>query len=220
MTRINKDMLRLFYTPGACSMVAHIVLEEAGADYDRHLVDFAKGDQSAPDFLAVNPKARVPALLTDRGVLTETPAIVAYIAQTYPQAGLAPADPFGFAQVQAFNIHVATTIHVAFRQISRPEHYADGPEAAAALKAKVPELAEGHFAVIEAMLRDGRPFVHGDRFTTSDATLFVFANYLRMGDRGDAGKLPHIVAHRDRIGQREAVRRVLAVEGLREAWAA
>jgi glutathione S-transferase len=212
-------MQTLFYTPGACSMVSHIVLEEAGAPYARQAIDFSAGEQCAPAFLKINPKARVPALVTARGVLTENPAIIAYVAQAHPEARLAPVgDPFAFADVQAFNMYIATGIHVAFRQISRPDAYADGAQAASALRGKVPALADAFFALIEDRLADGRPFIHGDSFTISDPYLFVFANYLRMGDRGDASKIPHVIAHRDRIRQRPAVARVLEVEGLTEAW--
>jgi len=212
-------MLKLFYTPGACSMVSHIALEEAGARYERHALDFDRGEQLAPDYLAINPKGRVPALVTDRGVITENPAIIAYVAQMHPEAGLSPTDdPFAFAQVQAFNIYIATTIHVAFRQISRPEAYAPGPEAAAALRAAVPAIAGGHFALIEEMLGDGRTFVHGERYSLSDIYLFVFSNYLRMGDRGDAARLPRIIAHRNRVRTRPAVQRVLEIEGLADRW--
>lgn len=213
-------MLTLFYIPGACSLVPHIALEEAGADYRRHLVDYAGGETRTPEYRAISPLGRVPALLTDRGPITENPAILSYIAQSHPQAGLAPLDdPFAFAQVQMFNLFIANNLHVAFRQIAFPDSYADGADAAAALKAKAPELADRYFAVIEAGLADGRPYVHGDRFTLSDIYLFVYANYLRLGDRGDPARVPHVIAHRRHIRQRPAVARILAIEGLAEAWA-
>lgn len=213
-------MLTLFYIPGACSLVPHIALEEAGADYRRHLVDYAGGETRTPEYRAISPLGRVPALLTDRGPITENPAILSYIAQSHPQAELAPLDDlFAFAQVQMFNLFIANNLHVAFRQIAFPDSYADGADAAAALKAKAPELADRYFAVIEAGLADGRPYVHGDRFTLSDIYLFVYANYLRLGDRGDPARVPHVIAHRGRIRQRPAVERILAIEGLAEAWA-
>src|ERR687886_1496416 len=97
-------MLKLFYAVGTCALASHITLEEAGAEYETVRLDFAAGDQRKPEYLKVNPKGRVPALITDRGVLTETPAILAYIAQVFPKAKLAPLDdPFDFAQVQSFN---------------------------------------------------------------------------------------------------------------------
>jgi glutathione S-transferase len=212
-------MLKLYYMPGACSMVPHIALEEAGADYERVLVDFGKGDQLKPDFLQINPKARVPALATDRGVLTENPAILGYVARTFPQARLANLDDaFAFAQMQAFHMFIATTIHITFRQISRPDYYADGAIAASALRAKVPERSNEQFAIIEEQLADGRAWVHGDQYTLSDAYLFVFASYLQWGDRGDPARFPAIRAHRARVRERPAVERVLQAEGLATSW--
>ena len=212
-------MLKLFYMPGACSMVPHIALEEAGAQYERVLIDFAQGDQLKPEYLKINPKARVPALSTDRGVLTEIPAILGYIALTFPAAQLAKIeDPFEFAELQAFHMYIATTIHVTFRQISRPDYFADGEAAAQALRAKVPERSNEHFALIERQFADGRPWVHGDRYTASDPYLFVFASYLRRGDRGEPERFPAIMAHRARVRARPAVERVLEAEGLAATW--
>ena len=83
-------MLKLFYAVGTCALASHIALEEAGAQYETVRLNFADGEQRKPEYLKVNPKGRVPALVTDKGVLTETPAILAYIAQLYPRASLAP----------------------------------------------------------------------------------------------------------------------------------
>jgi glutathione S-transferase len=212
-------MLSLFYTPGACSMVPHIVLEEAGAQYEKVLVDFGRGDQLTPEFLKINPKARVPVLLTDRGALTEIPAILAYVARSFPKARLADIeDHFSFADMQAFQMFIATTIHVTFRQLSRPEFYADGEAAAVALRAKVPDKSNEHFTIIEEQLADGREWVHGDRYTASDPYLFVFAGYLRRGDRGDPSRFPAIMSHWARVRERPAVERVLQHEGLADTW--
>ena len=83
-------MLKLFYVPSTCALASHIALEDAGATYEAVRLDFAKEDQLKPEFLAINPKARVPALVTNQGILTETPAILAFIAQSFPDAALAP----------------------------------------------------------------------------------------------------------------------------------
>ena len=212
-------MLELYYMPGACSMIPHIALEEAGATYTRTLVDFSRGDHRKPEFLRINPNARVPALVTERGVLTENPAILGYIACRFPQAGLADTgDPYAFADMQAFQMFIATTIHITFRQISRPDYYADGEAAAAALRAKVPERSNEHFTLIERKLSDGRSWVHGGRYSLSDPYLFVFASYLKRGDRGDPALFPAIRAHGARVRARPAVQRVLEVEGLADRW--
>ena len=91
-------MLKLFYAVGTGALASHIALEEAGAEYDAVRLEFGTNDQRKPEYLAINPKGRVPALVTDDGVLTETPAILAFVAQSFPSAGLAPmADRSGRA---------------------------------------------------------------------------------------------------------------------------
>ena len=211
-------MLKLYYAPGACSLAPHIALEEAGAPYEVERVDLRAGAQRSAAYLAVNPKGRVPALLTDRGILTEAPVILGYIAQTQPDAHLAPiGDPFAFADMQAFNLFLATTVHVAFAHIFRPERYAEGEAPATAMRAKAPESLAAAFALIEARFADGRPFVQGDAYTVADPYLFTFSRWLaaRRLDGQPLGRLadfPHVAAHHARVGERPAVVRVLAAE--------
>src|ERR1700682_5475042 len=100
-------VLKLFYAVGTCALASHIALEEAGAEYDAVRLELRTNDQRKPEYLAINPKGRGPGLVTDDGVLTETPAILAFVAQSFPRAGLAPtADPLAFACVQAFNSYL------------------------------------------------------------------------------------------------------------------
>ena len=107
-------MIKLYYAAHTCSLASHIALEDAAADYSTVRISFAAGEQRKPEYLAINPKGRAPALVTDKGVLTETPAILVFIAQSCPQARLAPLDDaFLFAQVQAFNSYLCSTLHVA-----------------------------------------------------------------------------------------------------------
>ena len=128
-------MLRLHYSPHTCALASHIALEQAGAAYEAVRVDFARNEQRAPEYLAVNPKGRVPALVTERGVLTETPAILAFVCQSHPEAKLAPLDdPFAFAQVQAFNSYLCSTVHVAHAHRMRGHRWADDPAAHEAMK--------------------------------------------------------------------------------------
>src|ERR1700748_3393324 len=106
-------MLKFYYAPKSCALASHIALEEAGADYETVRLSLAANQQRDAAYTAINPKARVPSLETDRGVLTETPAILTFIAQTHPATQLAPFDdPFAFAQVQAFNAYLCATLHV------------------------------------------------------------------------------------------------------------
>ena len=119
-------MMKFFYAPNTCSLASHIALEEAGAEYEAIRIDFTKADQKKPDYLAINPKARVPALVTEQGVLTETPALLVYVAQRYPASKLAPIeDPFALAEVQAFNSYLCSTVHVAHAHRMRGYRWAD-----------------------------------------------------------------------------------------------
>lgn len=208
--------MKFYYIPGACSVASHIALEECGAAYEGIAVDVFRGDTRTPEFLAISPRGFVPVLHTQDGAITENVAILAYLAQTHPHAELLPAfTPFGLAQATAFNGFLATTVHITLRHFSRPRMFADGDIAHAALRAKVPEMLDYYFGKVEAMLSDGRPFVHGDRFTVSDPYLFIYASYLLWPtDRCDLTAIPHVMAHRERILARPATQRALAQEGI------
>ncbi|RMI21573.1 glutathione S-transferase family protein [Sinorhizobium meliloti] len=202
-------MLKLFYTPGTCSLASHIALEEAGAGYEVHRVDFSKAEQTKPDYLTINPKGRVPALVTDRGILTETPAILAYIAQSFPKARLAPLDdPFEFARLQSFLSYLCSTVHVAHAHARRPARWADDPAAQEAMKAKVPQNMADCFALIERTMFVG-PFVRGDAYSVADPYLFTIAGWLES-DGVDPARFPRILDHRNRMAERPAVAKVLA----------
>ena len=127
-------MLRLFYAPNACSLAPHIALNEAGADYEAVLIDTKNGEQRTAAYLAINPKARVPSLATDRGILTEVPVLLGYIARNFPKAELAPTDGFDFFEMQSFNTYLASTIHITYAHLFRPERYADSDAANADLR--------------------------------------------------------------------------------------
>ncbi|MBV9374088.1 MAG: glutathione S-transferase family protein [Alphaproteobacteria bacterium] len=204
-------MIKLFYAPNTCSLASHIALEEAGAAYTTVRVDFAINEQRRPEYLAVNPKGRVPALVTDSGTLTETPAILAFIAQSFPKAGLAPFDePFAFAQVQAFNSYLCSTVHVAHAHRMRGNRWADDPAAIAEMKRKVPESVGAAYDLIEHGMLKG-PWVMGETYSICDPYLFTLSEWLE-GDGVDLSRLPKVVAHRNRMFERAAVREAIAEE--------
>jgi glutathione S-transferase len=200
--------LTLFSARGTCALATHIALIEARADFDLVLLDFAQQAQRTPAYLALNPKGRVPALRTPQGVLTETVALLSYVAQAFPQAGLAPADPFGFAQLQAFNAYMASTVHVAHAHGRRGARWADDAAAHAAMQAKVPQNMREACANIEANYLHG-DWVMGDAYTVADAYLFTVAGWL-AGDEVDMAGFPKIAAHHARMQARPAVREALA----------
>jgi glutathione S-transferase len=204
-------MLKLFYATGSCALASHIAIEEAGADYEPVRVDFAANQQRSSGYLAINPKGRVPALATDRGILSETPAILLYIAQSFPAAKLAPLDdPFALAQAQAFNMYLCATVHVAHAHARRGYRWADDPAAIAEMKRKAPQVVDECFDLIESEMFAG-PWVMGADYTICDAYLFTVAGWLD-GNRLDPARLPKIFDHRRRMAERPAVKRALAAE--------
>ena len=202
-------MLKLFYAPGTCALASHIALEEANAPYETTRLDFTKGDQRKPEYLKVNPKGRVPALVTDRGILTETPAILVYIAQSFPASKLAPVDdPFALAQAQAFNSYLCSTVHVAHAHRPRGMRWADDPAAIEAMKRKVPQNMTECFELIEREMFVG-PWVLGSTYSICDPYLFTIAGWLES-DSVDLAKLPKTKDHYERMLARPAVSKVVA----------
>jgi glutathione S-transferase len=204
-------MMKFFYAPNTCSLASHIALEEAGAEYEAIRIDFTKADQKKPDYLAINPKARVPALVTEQGVLTETPALLVYVAQRYPASKLAPIeDPFALAEVQAFNSYLCSTVHVAHAHRMRGYRWADDEAAFESMRRKAPQAVAECFSLIERdMLRE--PFVMGDTLTVCDFYLFTLAQWLEA-DGVDIESLPKVKDHRRRISERPSVKKVVAAE--------
>lgn len=206
-------MLTLYYTPRTCALASHIALIDAGAPHDLHRIDFSKAEQTSPTYLAINPKGRVPALATPGGILTETPAILTYIAQSFPQAHLAPADAFAFAKMQEFNCFLASTLHVAHAHGPRGSRWTDDPAAILALKQKVPQTVTAGFAMVEAMLAaTGGPFVMGADYSVADPYLYTLATWIE-GDGVDTSALPRVLAHRAMMAARPSVIQAVAKEG-------
>jgi glutathione S-transferase len=204
-------MLKLYYAPHTCSLASHIALEDAGAEYSTARINFATEEQRKPEYLAINPKGRAPALVTDKGVLTETPAILAFIAQSFPKARLAPLDdPFLFAEMQAFNSYLCSTLHVAHAHRMRGFRWADDPAAIAEMQRKVPESVGAGFALIEDKMLRG-PWVMGETYTICDPYLFTIAQWMEQ-DGVDPSRFPKVTAHRRRMSERVEVKKAVAEE--------
>jgi len=203
-------MLKLYYSPGSCALASHIALEESGIAYTAERVDFKNSQQTTPEYLAINPKGRVPALVTDRGVLTENPAILTFVAQSAPQARLLPEDPYVFAQAQSFNTYLCSTVHINHAHKMRGYRWAAEENSFADMKRKVPETMAASFGLIERDMLKG-PWVMGDQFTVCDPYLFTLGLWLE-GDGVDLATLPKVAAHRKRMLERPAVAKVVADE--------
>jgi glutathione S-transferase len=205
-------MLKLYYAAHTCSLASHIALEDAGAEYELRRIEFSKTQQQqSADYLKINPKARVPAMVTPRGILTETPAILAFIAQSFPNAQLAPLDdPFAFAELQAFNSYLCSTLHVAHAHRMRGYRWADDQASFADMQRKVPKSVGACFDLIESNLLRG-PWVMGGDYTIADPYLFTLAQWLEA-DGVDPKRIPRVVEHRSRMSERPNVRKVIAEE--------
>lgn len=204
-------MIKLYFTPHTCSLASHIALEDAGAEYTTERISFSAEQQKSPAYVAINPKARVPAMVTARGVLTETPAMLAFIAQSFPQAKLAPLDdPFAFAEVQSFNSYLCSTVHISHAHRMRGYRWADEPSSFADMQRKVPQSVTAGFELIEHGMLKG-PWVMGDDYTICDPYLFTLAQWLE-GDGADLARLPRVLDHRRRMSELPNVRKAIAVE--------
>tara|TARA_R110000850_G_scaffold48853_29_gene120836 strand:- start:312 stop:959 length:648 start_codon:yes stop_codon:yes gene_type:complete len=200
-------MITLCYAKGTAALAPHILLEDAGATYDARLVDFSAAEQQSPDFLAINPKGRVPALITAEGTLTETPAILAYIAQLYPDANLAPADAFGFAQAQAFNLYLAATVHVNHAHKQRGGRWTDDEAAQEKMRQKVPSNMTDCARIIERHYFKG-PWVMGETYSMCDAYLFVITRWMKV-DGVNLDDFPLITAHFAAMQERTGVQKIM-----------
>ncbi|HEY0835222.1 MAG TPA: glutathione S-transferase N-terminal domain-containing protein [Azospirillum sp.] len=205
-------MLTLYYSPGACSLASHIALEETGAPFEARPVILAKGEQRTPEYMAINPRARVPALRVDGGeVLTENPAILTHLARRFPEAGLLPADPLAEARCLSLMAFLSSTVHPAFAHIFRPERFADDTAAHPAIKETGRRVFFDCLKEIDGLLA-GKEWVQGS-YTVCDPYLLVFY-WWGMRIELPVAELANYTAHKQRMLARPAVRRAIEREGI------
>jgi glutathione S-transferase len=206
-------MLTLHYAPNTISLATHIALEEAGAQYELVRLDFSANEQRGEAYRRINPKGGAPALVTDEGILTETPALLFYVAQTHPTANLAPLDdPFALAKVQAFNAYLCSTVHPSHSMRLRGARWSDDPAVIEALKVKVPANMAACYTLIEAEMFEG-PWVMGEAYSIVDPYLFILELWMRV-DGCRLEDFPKLAEHNRRMRERPAVQRALAMEGM------
>ncbi|PPE68349.1 glutathione S-transferase family protein [Caldimonas thermodepolymerans] len=198
-------MLTLYYHPLACSLGAQLALADAGIPHEAVYVDLA-GDRSA--YRQINPLGTVPAIRTEAGVLTETTAIHAWLAQAYPEAGLLPKDPFGFAQGVSLLAWLAASAQPARRQVRMPARFTSEAACHAQIQATGRELFERCLQRIDGLLAGKDWVLGGDRPSSCDYQLMVYANWCAL-DGLALDPWPNFRQLRDRLLQRPAVRRVL-----------
>ncbi|MCO6186745.1 glutathione S-transferase family protein [Rhizobium sp. L1K21] len=203
--------MKFYFGRGTVALASLIALEETGITYEPVRLDMAAGQQRSPDYLAINPKGRVPALVTDQGILTETPALLVYIAQLAPEKKLAPLDDaFAFARLQSFNSYLCSTVHVAHAHKLRGSRWADQESSFEDMRNRVAGNVTECFSLIESEMFIG-PWVLGDQYSVADAYLFTVAGWL-AGDGVDVNQFPAIADFVARMRARPAVAKAVALE--------
>jgi glutathione S-transferase len=202
--------MKLYYSPGACSIGIHVILEEIGAPFDLELVNLREGAQFGTEFTAVNPKSKVPTLLRDDAtVLTEFPAIAYWLAATHPEAKLWPADAERQSRALEAMEYVTATVHMqGYTRINRPARFTPTAADEERVKEQGAEMVQKGLHILERSLGD-KQWVAGD-YSVADAALF----YVELWADQRGRSLPaNEAAHLARMKERPAVQRVLRKEG-------
>ncbi|MEQ8813181.1 MAG: glutathione binding-like protein [Thalassobaculum sp.] len=202
--------MKLYYSPGACSLAVHIALRLADQPFEMERVDSAtKTTETGADYRAINPRGYVPALILDGGeTITEAPALLQYVADQAPQAALAPAPgTLARTRLQEALNYIASELHKAFKPFFSGAPIADTDRPAAE------EVVANRMGFAEAMLSDGRRHLVGDRVSVADLYLFTVANWCNFVGI-DLGRWPNVQALVGRIGALPATRDAMAAEGL------
>jgi glutathione S-transferase len=204
--------IKLYYAPGACSLASHIALEEVGIPYETQRIKTAEGEQRSPEYLAINPRGRVPALVVDGKVLTENVGIMAFVGGGFGQGKVWPKDTWEQAKCLSSMAWLSNTVHPSYARYFRAERYIEGEEHKQALKAKALADFSDCLAEIDRLL-EGRRWSMGNRYCVVDGYLLVFYRW------GNRAKLPvKSLANYSRVMNavlaRPAVKKVMADEGI------
>ena len=200
--------MKLYYSPGVCSLSPNIIAHEIGLPLDLEKVDTkAKRTETGRDFLAINPKGYVPVLELDNGeLLTEGPAIVQYVADQKPESGIAPPNgTLARSRLQEMLGYINSEIHKTYS----PFFKADTP--AETLAERTAYLRKRYQFVEDSLAK--QEWLMGDKFGLADAYLFVVTNWAR-GIKFDLSDFPALQAFQKRVAERPAVQAAMAAEGL------
>jgi glutathione S-transferase len=204
-------MLKLYFSPGVCSLASHITLEETGASYQTQPTLLPKGEHQSEAYLKVNPRGKVPALQLDDGqVLTENTAILSYVAKQFPQAKMWPSDPVGEARAISTMAWFSNTVHPSFTHIMRPERFTADPNGTEQVKEQGKKAFWANCEEIDRILA-GKEWILGAQYTVCDPYALVFYGWgMRAGMK--MAELKNYTAHKDRMLKRPAVRKILERE--------
>lgn len=203
-------MLKLYFSPGACSMASHIGIEETGAPYEEKPTLLAKGEHKTEAYLKINPRGKVPALEVDGRVIVENTAILTYLAKRFPEKKLLPADPLDEARCISNMAWFSNTLHPGYGHYFRPERFIEGEAGVPAVKEMGRKTFYAGLQEVDAMLQ-GKAWIMGDQYTVADPYALVFYGWgVRAGL--DMNALGAYTAWKERMLERPAVRRILESE--------
>lgn len=204
--------IKLYYAPGACSLASHIAIEDVGLPYETVRINTAQGEQRKPEYLAINPRGRVPTVVVDGKVLTENVGILTYFAGGYPKANIWPKDTWHQAKAISTMAWLSNTVHPTFAHLFRPERYVDDDPSREAVKAKARTMYWDQLKEIDGLLA-GRKWSVGTSYSVVDGYLLVF---YRWGNRNQfpVKTLGNYTVLIDRVLARPSVKKVMADEGI------
>lgn len=207
-------MLKLYYSAGACSLVTHIALHEAGAEHEAERVDFASNQQRSADYLAINPHGRVPALVTDQGTITENLAILGFIADSFGAPGSIPrGDAFQTARTMQLLSWLSGTVHAtAFAAMFRPARFTPDESLHPGIKEGGHANLSSHFVELDDLCGDG--WLSGGDYTAADSYAAVFYRWARAA-KFDLSLYPRWAALVGRVVERPAFLHAIGHEGLK-----
>lgn len=206
-------MLTLFYSPGACSLAPHIMLEELGLEFERRPVLIAEGEHLSGEYLKINPRGRVPTLIVDGTVVTEVPAILAYLASLRPDASMLPRGAtIEFAKAFEFAAWLSSTLHIAYAQLWRPGRFLPEGTDSSVLAEHARMLIQRHNSEVNGWIKG--PWVLGDHYSIADAYLLPFYRWGNRIGLEMAHEYPRWAEWTRRMLERPAVSKTVSIEGI------
>jgi glutathione S-transferase len=203
-------MMTLYFSPGACSLASHIGLEETGAPYEIKPILLAKGQQRTADYLKINPRGKVPAFSVDGKILVENTAILTYLARRFPDKKLMPADPAEEARCIGTMCWFSSVVHPSYQRSHRPERFAEGEAAQAAVKENGRKSFWANLQEIDSMIKENG-WVMGKEFTVVDGYALVFYGWAERSGF-PVKELNAYTTWRERMMQRPTVKKSVESE--------
>ena len=209
--------LKLYFAPGACSFVPHVLLEMSGADYEPSMVKLHKGEQNSDEYKAINPRGQVPVLVNNGQAVTQIMAIVLHLDQLFPQAGFLPAEPMARAQAVSTLAWMNNTMHPTFTHIFMPQKFSDQPEVQAALRPYNTQLFQGMLAelqgLVQAAAAKGQTWLSGESLGPLDVYSLTLTRWGTIAGIAPATH-PELWAFVQKVAAQPAVARVMERERL------